>query len=126
MTKAIFSIDHYHQLHNLAKFLRHMDTKRAEGKLRGKFSILMGSWHGVPELSFECDAEDYAEFVISYGVTKDQQAVLFVYSDTLVVETTGNSPSRTLGHWIEVPELEAKIAEGYTYNPEEEKWYLIK
>ena len=126
MAKVVFSIDHYHQLHNLAKFLRHMDTKRAEGKLRGKFSILQGSWQGVPELSFECEAEDYADFVIPYGVMKDQQATLLVYPSGIVFEVSKNNASRYLGVWTEVSQLETKMAEGYTYNPEENKWYLIK
>ena len=125
MSRVIFSIDNYHDPHVLAKFLRHMDTQKALGKLCGKFGVLHGSWRGIPELAFECNIKDYANFVIPFGVTKNQEVVLVIHSNGEVVGLSYNKTTR-LGTWTEVPELEAKMSEGYTYRPEDKKWFLIK
>ena len=126
MARVIFSIDNYYDLHSLAKFLRYMDTKRASGMLRGKFEILMGSWGGIPEVSFECEAQDFADYVIPFGCNKGQDSILVIFDQIDVFLVSGSRASERIGTWTEVSELEAKMAEGYTYKPEEEKWYLIK
>ena len=80
--KIIFSIDNGHDLHTMAKFLRHIDTVKAMGKLEGGFIQCIGYYKGKLENSFIMDEKDYVRFVAKLGFTVKQESVLQVPGDT--------------------------------------------
>jgi hypothetical protein len=85
--KVLFAIDGNTDTHRVAKFMRHIDTYRAMGKLQGSIVHCIGSWtydggwtHLEP--SFLMDAKDYYEVVKPFGFTDNQVCVLEVPGDT--------------------------------------------
>jgi hypothetical protein len=85
--KVVFAIDGNIDTHRVAKFMRHVDTYRAMGKLQGSIVHCIGSWTDDDgwthlEPSFLMDAKDYYEVVEPFGFTDDQDCVLEVSGDT--------------------------------------------
>lgn len=79
--KIIFAIDNNNDLHTVAKFMRHIDTCRAMGTLKGNFTQCIGYWEGILEVSYMMNKDDYERLVVTLGYTKDQECVLAVPGD---------------------------------------------
>lgn len=77
MSYIIFSIDNVNDTHTLAKFLRHIDTQRAMGKMKGKMVHCIGMYDGMLEPSFLLTQEDF-QYAADY--VKGQESVLEVPS----------------------------------------------
>lgn len=82
MELTVFSIDKGSDLHTLAKFLRHVDTQQAMGKLMGPVQLAIGSWQGVLEHSFIMLSEDFKRHIKGSGYVSSQDCVLLISSDT--------------------------------------------
>lgn len=81
LEKIIFAIDNNSDTHTVAKFLRHVDTLLATGKIKPIVHCI-GHWEGVLEVSYLMDAADYRAHVEPYGFTAGQDCVLLVPGDT--------------------------------------------
>lgn len=81
MEYVIFAIDNGQDVHARAKFLRHMDTAHAMGKMQGVMHQCIGYWEGVLETSYILTLKDYRDHVFPHGFTRDQQCVLIVPQD---------------------------------------------
>lgn len=75
---VIFAIDRGWDLHQQAKFLRHMDTMRAMGKLSAHLKCCVGFWEGNPERSYILPIEDYKVYVAPHGWVDNQHSVVRV------------------------------------------------
>ena len=82
MEYVIFAIDNNKDTHAVAKFLRHMDTKRALGELKGSMVHCVGNWDGILEVSYILRRDDYLAHVLPLGFTQEQEAVMIAPSDT--------------------------------------------
>lgn len=75
---VIFAIDNGHDLHQQAKFLRHLDTMRAMGKLSAMPKCCVGYWEGQLERSYILPIEDYRVYVAQHGFVDGQHSVVRV------------------------------------------------
>lgn len=87
LEKTVFAIDNNIDTHTAAKFLRHVDTNRAMGKLKGSIVHCIGSWtddDGYTHLepSYMMDSVDYYAVVAESGYVDKQVCVLKVPGDT--------------------------------------------
>lgn len=82
LNKVCFAIDTNSDVHTTAKFLRHMDTAKAMGTLRGSLILCIGSWNGELEPSYLMDERDYRKLVEPLGFTKGQSSILHIPGDT--------------------------------------------
>ena len=87
LEKTVFAIDNNIVTHTLAKFLRHVDTQRAMGNLKGSIVHCIGSWvddDGYTHLepSYMVDSVDYYAVVADSGYVDKQICVLKVPGDT--------------------------------------------
>jgi hypothetical protein len=80
-TKVIFAIDNNNNTHNVAKFLRHVDTLRAMGKIKSQVTQCIGNWEGILEVSYMMDLADYDSHVAGKGYTEGQECILIVPGD---------------------------------------------
>ena len=131
MSYIIFSIDEVNDVHTLAKFLRHIDTQKALGKMEGAMRILMGSYKGVMEQSFICTEGDFNNHVAPMGFTTNQESVLRLYETsngrtaprsfaTLVFP---DDDTESLGEFKEVTRELAMSLDGWTYDPMMDTYY---
>ncbi len=74
---VVFAIDNGHDLHTMAKFLRHVDTKRALMEL-SYFKQAIGFFEGKYEHSFIMLEKDFEEFVKPLGFVKGQKSFLCI------------------------------------------------
>lgn len=134
MSYIIFSIDEVNDVHTLAKFLRHMDTQKALGKMEGAMRILMGSYKGVMEQSFICTEGDFNNHVAPMWFTTNQESVLRLYETS-----NGRTSPRTfadliynsgdidsLGEFKEVTRELAMTLDGWTYDPMMDTYYAAR
>lgn len=131
MAYIIFSIDEVNDVHTLAKFLRHMDTQKALGKMEGAMRILMGSYKGVMEQSFICTEGDFNNHVSPMGFTTNQESVLRLYETSNgrtaprsfadLIYNSGDMDS--LGEFKEVSRELAMTLDGWTYDPMMDTYY---
>jgi hypothetical protein len=91
MDYVIFAIDDNTNTHTVAKFLRHMDTKRAMGELKGNMVHCIGNWEGILEVSYILRRDDYLAHVLPMGFTQDQEAVM-------VAPTSTRQPASIMSH----------------------------
>ena len=82
LNKIIFAIDNNTDTHSVAKFMRHLDTKRAMGELKGGVVHCIGYWEGILEPSYMMDERDYRKFVEPMGFTSEQSCIMHVPADT--------------------------------------------
>jgi hypothetical protein len=82
LNKIIFAIDDDTDTHVVAKFMRHIDTMRALGELKGSFIPCIGCYDGMLESSYMMDERDYRRFVEPMGFTDQQDCILHVPADT--------------------------------------------
>ena len=59
LNKIIFAIDNNTDFHTVAKFMRHIDTARAMGYMKGGIVMATGYWEGELEASYIMDEIDY-------------------------------------------------------------------
>jgi len=81
LNKIIFSIDDNTDVHVVAKFMRHMDTCRAMGTLKGSFVQCIGMYNGVLEPSYMMDERDYRQLVEPMSYAARQDCILHVPID---------------------------------------------
>ena len=81
METTVFSIDNANDLHTLSKFLRHIDTQRAMGKLVGAVELAIGAYQGEMEYSFIMLSVDYNKHVKDSGYVDNQECIMLVSSD---------------------------------------------
>ena len=113
MERVIFAIDNDNDLHVNAKFLRHVDTLRALGKIPEVIPCI-GCWEGKLERSYMMLAKDF-HHVSDY--VKGQEAVLYVPGDVrqpCVLEYRGGMRIR-LNQMREISFDEVRKYLGYTY-----------
>jgi len=134
MAYVIFSIDNVTDVHTLAKFLRHMDTQKALGKMEGKMKTLIGSYLGVMEYSFLCNEADFNNHVATMGFTSGQESILKL-TDT----SNGRTSKRTfaslvyssgdiakLGEFKVVSKDDALSKDGWTYDPTNNQYFIAE
>ena len=119
LNKVIFAIDGNATTYAVAKFMRHIDTARAMGTLKGPFVQCIGMYDGELEPSYMMDELDYLKLVAPMRFTKDQESILWVPGDTrqpcTLVCLTGYTSYAVLGPMREVTALEAFGLTAWTY-----------
>lgn len=127
MTWVIFSIDNVTNVHSLAKFLRHMDTKNALSEMVGKLVTCIGSYKGVMEYSFICNRKDYEKHVLPLAFTKGQESVLLVGGEEMSSALFDPSLSKQIKHigtLKSVSKEEAIKHDCFTYRPDLDKYWV--
>lgn len=81
LEKVVFAIDDNWNVHTVAKFLRHVDTLRAMGKIKPVVQCI-GNWENVLEVSYMMDLKDFDKHVVPFGFVDGQECVLVVAGDT--------------------------------------------
>jgi hypothetical protein len=120
LNKVIFAIDDNTDLHTVAKFMRHIDTARAMGTLKGQFVQCIGMYDGVLEPSYMMDELEYHKLVAPMSFTDKQESVLLVPVDvrqncTLSYSETDLAEDFSVGPMREVTALEAFGLVAWTY-----------
>ena len=117
LNKIIFAIDENTDTHAVAKFMRHVDTKRALGELQGGLVHCIGYWEGILEPSYMMDERDYRKFVEPMGFTDGQDCILHVPGDTRQPCTLEYSDGSTwtVGPMYEVSKDNALHLNAWTY-----------
>lgn len=100
MPKIIFAIDENgpQSFRTRARFLRHLDTLRAMGKLRDDPRTAIGHWVDPDtqvswlEPSYVLDAEDFHEHVQPHGWVNGQKCVLSVDATSCAIVGLANRP----------------------------------
>ncbi len=125
MNSVIFSIDNATNTHALAKFLRHWDTQEAMQKTKGRLIPMVGKWRGALEYSFLCLEEDFKNHIEAFGYTKGQEAIWKVGSDKrMPVENYYDGSF--VGYLQEVSPESAFKAEGFSYRPDLDTYWVLK
>lgn len=103
----IFAIDNSSNVHSQAKFLRHVDTLRAMGKLVGGVTQCIGSYGGILERSYMMTVADFDKHVRHSGFVSEQDSFLRVPGDTrqpCVLEYQSSGTQETLNPMEEIYE----------------------
>jgi len=79
---VIFAIDNGDDLHQQAKFLRHVDTLRSMEKMMGTLYSGIGSYEGNLERCYMMSATDYDRHLANSEYLRGQGSVLRVPGDT--------------------------------------------
>jgi len=123
LERVIFAIDNDNDTHTVAKFMRHVDTLRAMGKIDSVVQ-LVGCYKGQLERSYMIRADQF-EHVRDY--IKGQESILRVPGDVrqpCVLEYLVGGERVSLGPMRQVPASEALQAEAWTYSQEQNKYYI--
>lgn len=123
LERVIFAIDNDNDTHVVAKFMRHVDTLRAMGKIDPVVQ-LVGCYKGKLERSYMMRADQF-EYVRDY--IKGQESILRVPGDVrqpCVLEYLAGSKRVGLGPMREVQASEALQAEAWTYSPVSDKYFV--
>jgi hypothetical protein len=119
LNKVIFAIDDNATTYAVAKFMRHIDTARAMGTLKGPFVQCIGMYDGVLEPSYMMDERDYLKLVAPMRFVNKQESVLHVPGDTrqpcTLVYSDNPEPPFNVGPMREVTALEAFGLVAWTY-----------
>jgi hypothetical protein len=121
LEKAIFEIDDDKNLHTVAKFLRHVDTLRAMGKINPVHQTI-GSFEGKLSMSYMMDAKDLP---LVYDYIKEQDWILRVPGDTrqpASLETPKGRHVTTLGPLRKVSDPGKEP--DWTYEPTTETYWI--
>jgi hypothetical protein len=117
LNKIIFAIDNDTDVHAVAKFMRHIDTARAVGTLKGSFVPCIGCYDGVLESSYMMDERDYRKLVEPLGFTDKQECIMHVPADTrqpCTIEFDANS-NAPLGPLRKITAQVALQSRAWTY-----------
>ncbi len=121
---VVFAIDNGHDLHTMAKFLRHVDTQRALSKLTF-FKQAIGFFEGKYEHSFIMLEKDFEEFVKPLDFVKGQKCFLYIppkgecslkYQDNMEV---------MLGFLYYKDFLNASMYDSWTYVIEDDIYWVV-
>ena len=127
MNYVIFAIDNNEDFHNVAKFMRHIDTQKALGKLKGNIVENVGYWEGIMETSYTLREEDYMEFVVSLGYTQNQDCVLVLTDNPRQPAHLADSMTlafkESVGIIKQISAEEAKASDAWTYNKTSGKYF---
>jgi len=123
LERVIFAIDNDNDTHVVAKFMRHVDTLRAMGKIDPVVQ-LVGCYKGQLERSYMMRA-DQLDYVSDY--VRFQESILLVPGDTrqpCVLEYLETRERVGLGPMRQVSASEALQAEAWTYSQEQNAYYI--
>lgn len=121
LERVIFSIDNADDTHQMAKFLRYVDTLNAEGRLYAPVTLCIGKWGDELEPSFMMYYSDFEKYVVPSGYVDGQACWIKVPGDVRqpcsVVWSLFVLPTdpTDLGPMREVTAEEALQSEGFTY-----------
>lgn len=124
---VIFAIDKGDDVHTQAKFLRHIDTLRAMGKLRGVFASCIGCYEGEMERSYMMLMTDFDKHVRNSGYVDDQETFLRVPGDVrqpCVLEYPDGQHAFTLGEMKRIHSSERHMYSGWTYVEKTGAYYV--
>ena len=120
MEYIVFAIDNNTDTHTVAKFLRHMDTAKAMGKMTGNMVHGVGYWEGILKPTYIVNRDDYKAHVAGSGYVDGQDGVLVAPHGTRQpahVATADLSTVLTgLGPIQEVPKEEVHSWDAWTFN----------
>ena len=126
---VIFAIDNDNDLHTVSKFMRHVDTQKAMGKMRGTLKPCIGSYKGKLENSYIVTLEDFKQHVKKSGYIDNQESVLLledghrgVTYGTLIY--AGFDKDVPLGIMRAVSKDKAVTYDAWTYRPELDTYYV--
>lgn len=127
MPYVIFSIDNStdpHSVHRFSEWLAYMKTAQ---RLEGKVIRCVGRWQGQDEVSFISRLDDFIK-IEEAGFCNEQEAVIHVASgnkmEACLVYQDGSREG--IGCMHEVSAEEALLAEGYTYRPDMDVYWVAK
>ena len=127
LNKVIFAIDNDTDLHQVAKFMRYMDTAKAMGDLRGSFIIGTGCYNNKIETCYIVDERDFKDVIIKSNYTDHQECILVVPADTRQPCTlVGHGWSDTINPMKEVSQKEAFKSDNWTYVHESNRYYTTE
>ena len=122
---VIFAIDKSDEVHTQAKFLRHVDTLRAMGKLRGVFASCIGCYKGDMERSYMMLMSDFNEHIRRSGYVDKQESFLRIPGDVrqpCVLEYQ-DGQADVLGPMVSLHASEAHMFDGWTYVEKTGRYY---
>lgn len=122
---VIFAIDNGHDLHQQAKFLRHLDTMRAMGKLSAMPKCCVGYWEGQLERSYILPIDDYRVYVAQHGFVDGQHSVVRVDDNVNADLMRPDLSVRmfNIGRMHAVSQDVAQVMGAWTYVEEEGRYY---
>jgi|SRR6056297_3983273 len=123
---VIFAIDKSDDVHTQAKFLRHIDTLRAMGKLRGVFASCIGCYKGDMERSYMMLMVDFDTHVRKSGYVDNQESFLRVPGDVrqpCVLEYQ-DGQVQVLGTLKRIHANERPLYNGWTYVEKTGAYYV--
>lgn len=130
MKYTIFSIDKWYEVHQIAKFLRHVDTLSALQKLQGRVIPCVGSYEGVLEVSYICRSDDFDTHILNSGYVSGQESFVRLsecnkqYAE-LEYQHTG--VRKSLGSLKSVDKDTAMKETAWTYRPDlNTYWITVK
>lgn len=127
MKYTIFSIDNPTDWHQMAKFMRYVDTIRVLQKLKGNIIQCIGSWENKLEHSFICLSEDFEKFIIDSKYVDNQEYVLLVSQNKKQFAYLKNLKTEeitSIGRLRQVSKKEALSLPCWTYRPDLDLYYV--
>lgn len=123
---VIFSIDGVNDTHKQAKFLRHIDTARAMGKMQGKMVHCIGSYKGEIEPSYLMLWDDFLDHVIGKGFVGGQESILMVSECNKQYATLvfSDQSRQSVGSLKSVGKDEAMKHDAWTYRPDLNTYWI--
>jgi hypothetical protein len=129
LNKIIFAIDDNTDVHAVAKFMRHIDTARAMGNLKGSFVQCIGCYEGQLEPSYMMDERDYRALVDEKHYVEYQDCILHVPADTrqpCTLEYPDEEHRLVLAPMREVTAAEAMQCRAWTYVQATNKYFTTE
>lgn len=123
LESVIFAIDNDNDTHVVAKFMRHVDTLRAMGKIN-PIVQLIGCYKGQLENSYLIRADQF-HHVKEY--VKGQESVLHVPGDSrqpCVLEFVASGKRVSVGPMHKVGPDYAMTRNSWTYNPAADSYFV--
>lgn len=123
LEQVIFAIDNDANTHTVAKFMRHVDTLRAMGRI-DTVNCLIGCYKGHLERAYMMRADQFHE-VSEY--VRGQETILRVPGDSrqpCVLDYLNSEDVVVLGPMREVSAMEALASEAWTYEQNSGKYFV--
>ena len=126
---TIFAIDNDSDLHTVSKFMRHIDTQKAMGKMQGTMKPCIGSYKGKLEQSYIVSQEDFDKHVKPSGYVDKQESFLVIEDGHRGVTYgklvySNNDADQPLGVMRATPKDKALACEAWTYRQELDTYYV--
>lgn len=122
-TRVVFAVDNGTTMRGYARFMRHLDTLRAMGKLAGPVRLAVGAWTDPDtgrldvEPSFDMLLTDFAQWVRRNGWVSQQKAVLLVSGAgeaSFCHPEHIESDAMHMGRYVALPMADAVTRGGWT------------